>query len=94
MSCRADEQGDGWELTRELRDSIQHLRDLKGFFGTTFKIKALGPEFEDEPEGQDKVEQLVLSCVGTGFTNTAKRTCVALLLTHFRLTNTRWYDRG
>ena len=59
------------------RSSIQHLRDLKSFFGTTFKIKAIdsGLVLEDEDKlGEDKVEQLVVSCVGTGFTNTAKRT--------------------
>lgn len=79
--------------------SIQHLRDLKTFFGTTFKIKALAeataPSVEDfvnQDEGDDTVmgmetskgaaipEAFILSCVGTGFTNTAKKTLVLLSL--------------
>ncbi|GAA5932498.1 hypothetical protein JCM1841_000229 [Sporobolomyces salmonicolor] len=64
---------------------IEHLRDLKAFFGTTFKIKPVVPvfapadddEMEVEVEGAKKgagaAQELVLSCVGTGFTNTAKR---------------------
>ena len=74
-------------------DSIQHLRDLKTFFGTTFKIKALAElsapsaeDFVERDEGDDTVmamgtskgvstpEAFILSCVGTGFTNTAKKT--------------------
>lgn len=73
--------------------SIEHLRDLKAFFGTTFKIKDAaaavptsrlavdaaegtqeGAEPDDVPTGAgQKKEEYVLSCVGTGFTNTAKR---------------------
>lgn len=81
--------------------SVQHLRDLKSFFGTTFKIKDASPpaptngfrpagapavgndDDEDDEEEEDsegaagKVvqakEEYILSCVGTGFTNTAKR---------------------
>ncbi|GAA5872405.1 hypothetical protein JCM3774_004511 [Rhodotorula dairenensis] len=72
---------------------IEHLRDLKAFFGTTFKIKdaaaavpasrlaidAAGDvqeetELEAGPNGAGQTkEEYVLSCVGTGFTNTAKR---------------------
>lgn len=80
---------------------MQHLRDLKSFFGTTFKIKDASPpaptngfrpagapavgndDDEDDEEEEDsegaagKVvqakEEYILSCVGTGFTNTAKR---------------------
>lgn len=68
--------------------SIEHLRDLKAFFGTTFKIKAAPPppSLSDDVEGGEteegalegpkapKAEEYILSCVGTGFTNTAKRT--------------------
>ena len=73
--------------------SIEHLRDLKAFFGTTFKIKdasapssgaassrlALTDGADDDDEaaaigGKDvEGEEYILSCVGTGFTNTAKR---------------------
>ncbi|GAA5959911.1 hypothetical protein JCM21900_006001 [Sporobolomyces salmonicolor] len=65
---------------------IEHLRDLKAFFGTTFKIKPVVPVFapadDDEMEevevggakrGAGAAQEFVLSCVGTGFTNTAKR---------------------
>ncbi|GAA5919700.1 hypothetical protein JCM5296_005644, partial [Sporobolomyces johnsonii] len=67
---------------------IEHLRDLKAFFGTTFKIKQVVPvlapadddemDVEGEGEGAKKgahgaAQEFVLSCVGTGFTNTAKR---------------------
>ncbi|GAA6025463.1 hypothetical protein JCM8202_003620 [Rhodotorula sphaerocarpa] len=80
---------------------VQHLRDLKSFFGTTFKIKDASPPaptngfrpagapavgnddeeeevVEEDSEGAaGKVvqakEEYILSCVGTGFTNTAKR---------------------
>ncbi|ORY57395.1 RNA 3'-terminal phosphate cyclase/enolpyruvate transferase [Leucosporidium creatinivorum] len=66
---------------------IEHLRDLKAFFGTTFKIKAAPPppslnddveggsdEGEDDGPKAPPAEEYILSCVGTGFTNTAKRT--------------------
>ncbi|BGP52346.1 hypothetical protein JCM10450v2_008317 [Rhodotorula kratochvilovae] len=67
---------------------IEHLRDLKAFFGTTFRVKdavrtaaALGAkegaDAEDAPMpsagGAAPPQEYVLSCVGTGFTNTAKR---------------------
>ncbi|GAA6030562.1 hypothetical protein JCM8097_006209 [Rhodosporidiobolus ruineniae] len=70
---------------------IEHLRDLKAFFGTTFKIKpvvAAPPPASGEDDGEEDVEMAVangggnkaepaeayvFSCVGTGFTNTAKR---------------------
>lgn len=87
--------------------SIQHLRDLRAFFGTSFKIKPLPTlstgvvapvvallsrriqsesgsdeeEADEELESETKhrnevyaVEQYVLSCVGTGYTNTARKT--------------------
>jgi RNA 3'-terminal phosphate cyclase-like protein len=54
---------------------------LKAFFGTTFKIKPVSPSTSssadgDETEAQGKErerEEYVLSCVGTGFVNTARR---------------------
>ncbi|GAA5990429.1 hypothetical protein JCM11641_007942 [Rhodosporidiobolus odoratus] len=67
---------------------IEHIRDLKVFFGTTFKIKPVVPVLPQsaEEEGGDvemtaagakaptsTFEAHVFSCVGTGFTNTAKR---------------------
>lgn len=68
-------------------NSVEHLRDLRAFFGTTFKIKpvvsavAAAAETEDgtgdetmESARAAPAEEYVLSCVGTGFTNTAKRT--------------------
>ncbi|GAA5919218.1 hypothetical protein JCM6882_002781 [Rhodosporidiobolus microsporus] len=68
---------------------VQHVRDLKSFFGTTFKIRAItaaaSPAAGDEEGGDvdmDGVgsksdaapsEAYVFSCVGTGFVNTARR---------------------
>lgn len=69
---------------------IEHLRDLKAFFGTTFKVKdavrtaaAAGASEAADDEDEDAAmasasrapppEEYVLSCVGTGFVNTAKR---------------------
>ncbi|BGP36038.1 hypothetical protein JCM10296v2_007890 [Rhodotorula toruloides] len=68
---------------------IAHLRDLKAFFGTTFKIKPVSslPSLpssataaaadDDDAEGATDAgkdrEEYVLSCVGTGFVNTARR---------------------
>lgn len=66
---------------------VEHLRDLKAFFGTTFKIR---PVVRDSPSGEEASgedaamdstrfgaapgsQEFVLSCVGTGFTNTARR---------------------
>lgn len=68
---------------------VEHLRDLRAFFGTTFKIKpvaaaAAGAAPELSEMGDKAVgvagtraepgEEYVLSCVGTGYTNTAKKT--------------------
>ena len=69
---------------------IEHLRDLKSFFGTTFKIKpaasaassaTAAPELSEMGEAAAVLgakaaaaEEYILSCVGTGFTNTAKKT--------------------
>lgn len=76
-------------LSLTLRYSIEHLRDLRAFFGTTFKIKEViaggngvveaAEEEEEEDEMMngpkaDKAQEFVLSCVGTGYTNVAKRT--------------------
>lgn len=69
-------------------DSIEHLRDLRAFFGTTFKIKpvvASAPSCAPEAADLDNAsklgtakapvaEEYILSCVGTGYTNTAKKT--------------------
>ncbi|BGP28211.1 hypothetical protein JCM10295v2_007198 [Rhodotorula toruloides] len=59
---------------------IAHLRDLKAFFGTTFKIKPVASlpstaaDAADEGGGGGKErDEYVLSCVGTGFVNTARR---------------------
>lgn len=99
--------------------SIQHLRDLRVFFGTTFKIKPVinatlaasttdfilppphksatesdeedsaaeedGDESEDEDvesrlKAMEPAEEFILSCVGTGYTNTARKTSVSFSL--------------
>ncbi|KAK4047788.1 hypothetical protein OIV83_005130 [Microbotryomycetes sp. JL201] len=52
---------------------VQHLRDLRAFFGTSFKIKTIECA-ADEEHDIPASEVHVLSCVGTGFTNTARRT--------------------
>ncbi|XP_043257625.1 RNA 3'-terminal phosphate cyclase-like protein isoform X1 [Colletes gigas] len=46
---------------------IQFLRDLRDFFGTVFKIEPLREEDEI-------LDQVVLTCVGVGYTNISKRT--------------------
>ncbi|XP_071864630.1 RNA terminal phosphate cyclase 1 [Bombus fervidus] len=46
---------------------IQFLRDLKDFFGIVFKIEPLKEEDEI-------LEQVVLTCIGVGYTNINKRT--------------------
>lgn len=77
------------ELTAGHARRVEHLRDLKAFFGTTFKIKdavrtaaAAGAKEGDDDEDAEMAsgaarapppEEYVLSCVGTGFVNTAKR---------------------
>lgn len=55
---------------------VQHLRDLKRFFGTTFKIKPVVGAGAGAGAGQEEAQQqelYTLSCVGTGYTNTARR---------------------
>lgn len=46
---------------------IQFLRDLRDFFGIVFKIEPLKEEDEI-------LEQVVLTCIGVGYTNISKRT--------------------
>ncbi|XP_016908086.1 RNA 3'-terminal phosphate cyclase-like protein isoform X2 [Apis cerana] len=46
---------------------IQFLRDLKDFFGIIFKI-------EPFKENDEILEQVVLTCIGVGYTNINKRT--------------------
>ncbi|XP_076239357.1 RNA terminal phosphate cyclase 1 [Calliopsis andreniformis] len=46
---------------------IQFLRDLRDFFGIVFKIEPLKEEDE-------VLDQVVLTCVGVGYTNISKRT--------------------
>lgn len=53
---------------------VQFLRDLKDFFGVTMKVRPLADlpsnaDVEDTPE-----EAYVLSCVGIGYANIAKKT--------------------
>ncbi|XP_029047613.2 RNA 3'-terminal phosphate cyclase-like protein [Osmia bicornis bicornis] len=45
---------------------IQFLRDLRDFFGTVFKIEPLKEEDE-------VLDQVVLTCVGVGYTNISRR---------------------
>lgn len=68
---------------------VEHLRDLRTFFGTTFKIKPVVKDqvpassvqeataqmdIEEAPRKAPAAEEFILSCVGTGYTNTAKKT--------------------
>lgn len=46
---------------------IQFLRDLRDFFGIVFKIEPLKEEDET-------LDQVVLTCIGVGYTNISKRT--------------------
>ncbi|KAM0787183.1 hypothetical protein ACM66B_006429 [Microbotryomycetes sp. NB124-2] len=52
---------------------VQHMRDLRAFFGTSFKIKTIDSAADDK-QSLPAAEVHIMSCVGTGFTNTAKRT--------------------
>lgn len=45
---------------------IQFLRDLRDFFGVVFKIEPLKEEDE-------VLDQVVLTCVGVGYTNISRR---------------------
>lgn len=46
---------------------IQFLRDLRDFLGTVFKIEPIKEEDEIK-------EQVMLTCIGIGYTNLSKRT--------------------
>ncbi|XP_011691068.1 PREDICTED: probable RNA 3'-terminal phosphate cyclase-like protein isoform X2 [Wasmannia auropunctata] len=46
---------------------VQFLRDLRDFFGITFKIEQI-------KEGEDETSQVRLTCLGIGYTNISKRT--------------------
>ncbi|XP_076296873.1 RNA terminal phosphate cyclase 1 [Lasioglossum baleicum] len=46
---------------------IQFLRDMRDFFGVVFKI-------EPHKEEDEILDQVVLTCVGVGYTNISKRT--------------------
>jgi RNA 3'-terminal phosphate cyclase-like protein len=54
---------------------IQFLRDLKDFFGVTMKVRPLAdlPSNAEKPEDLPE-EAYVLSCVGIGYSNIAKKT--------------------
>lgn len=52
---------------------VEHLRDLKKFWGVSFKIK--------EVEGAEG--GLMLAAVGIGYSNTAKKTLVSRVLSVF-----------
>ncbi|XP_015590069.1 RNA 3'-terminal phosphate cyclase-like protein [Cephus cinctus] len=49
---------------------IQFLRDLRDFFGTVFKIEHVKEEEDDTLTTQ---EQILLTCVGIGYTNISRR---------------------
>lgn len=51
-----------------IRFRVQFLRDLRDFFGVTFKIEQIN-EREDEA-----LAQVRLTCLGIGYTNISKRT--------------------
>lgn len=46
---------------------MQFLRDLKDFFGIVFKL-------EPYKEEDEILDQVILTCVGVGYTNINKRT--------------------
>jgi hypothetical protein len=48
-------------------DRIELLRDLQAFFGLTFKITA------DAGAGDDAPATVLLSCMGVGYGNMAKK---------------------
>ncbi|GAA95220.1 uncharacterized protein L969DRAFT_45658 [Mixia osmundae IAM 14324] len=51
---------------------VQFLRDLRDFFGVTFKIRSVDAMSQsDDPV--HPAEELYLSCVGIGYTNVAKK---------------------
>ncbi len=55
--------------------SVHFLRHIREFFGTTFKLEAQEDQVNNDGEelrmGANKI---MLTCVGTGFTNLSKRT--------------------
>lgn len=51
--------------------SIGFLRNLREFFGVTFKIEHFDSDEEHEGTGSKKV---LLTCVGIGYSNISKRT--------------------
>nr|ACO15044.1 RNA 3-terminal phosphate cyclase-like protein [Caligus clemensi] len=60
-------------VTGPLSDYTVHfLRHLRDFFQITFKLETF--EDEDSSELQMGADKVMLTCVGTGFTNIAKRT--------------------
>jgi hypothetical protein len=56
--------------------TIQYLRDLKTFFGVTFKVEDHNPDSdeddEDEQNAKKKSQLHKLSCLGTGYINLNK----------------------
>ncbi|XP_015119693.1 probable RNA 3'-terminal phosphate cyclase-like protein [Diachasma alloeum] len=48
---------------------IQFLRDLKDFFGIVFKLEPA----KDEEDDEILLEQVLLTCVGIGYTNLSKK---------------------
>ncbi|XP_011303786.1 probable RNA 3'-terminal phosphate cyclase-like protein [Fopius arisanus] len=48
---------------------IQFLRDLKDFFGVVFKLEPA----KDEEDDEITLEQVLLTCVGIGYTNLSKK---------------------
>lgn len=52
---------------------VQFLRDLKDFFGVTMKVRPLR-ELPSNADVEVPEEALVLSCVGMGYANIAKKT--------------------
>lgn len=49
--------------------TIQFLRHLRDFFGTMFKMEA---KDEEDSELRMGAEKILLTCVGTGYTNLSK----------------------
>lgn len=50
---------------------LQHLRDLRDFFGVAFKIR---PAPSTIPDRDGTTSEIILSCVGIGHVNVAAKT--------------------
>ena len=56
--------------------TLQHLRDLRDFFGVAFKIRPAPAAKSNRADDKDveQTDELILSCVGIGHMNVAAKT--------------------